>query len=796
MRIRVLGTVAVLLLLSVAVVRAQGPYPPTPDDCHDVTPPGGTTPACCMYGYVYCGTTPLAGAILTVTNGLTTTAPLATRDQGDGRPPYYSVDLSHQLAVTVGTVLTVTGSYSGHSRTVVHQVLVGSQQVDVVLPTDGPVIVDSRDIEPIPIPGDPCDTAWDVRDDWGGLDGHCLVTLNAHTYASSTNSGVWRPDLPACAYYQVEVWAPDHDPYQFPCTSITPAWDTSNAHYEVFHRQGDDDKYVDMKYRRDEWVDLDTYEFDIGTNGYVRLTDLTGEPWATRYVVFDDVRFTPLPSPPVATITAIQPRRVERGSELVYFHGMGSDTDEGGANVVAYEWVSSLDGVLSTQQSFTVIASALTTGTHTITLRVQDDEGTWSATAWRTLQVRPSAEADWLFMFYLCGDNNLETWLGQGLQKAVLAVGDNPCVRVVALFDGAADGDTHLYKVYADGAQEITGLSWLNSELNLGDPQTLIHFVDWARAEHPTKYTYLSLSDHGGGVRGTAWDETNAAHLTLADLGQAFATIAAGDDKLDVVHYDACLMSMIEVAYPLRNHADYLVASENLGWCIFAYDRYIAAVGDDTPPRTLAGQVALEYFNALPGYPRTVAALDLARVSQVVSATNTLAGLLHAAVVSEPATTKPVIAAVRDAVQKLDSQDYLVLDDDDAFVDLYDLARLFKTQSSDPAIQNAAQGVMDAIGVSGGDFLVWEEHASGSYGGAFLDLGRAYGLSIYFPPHAGVYGYSDYMDSGLSFVADTRWDEFLREYVDAPPGPPGPDPGIPPMLQAYRVYLPVVVKDL
>jgi len=798
-------------LVSLAVVQAQEPqstfhpsafilppsaYLPLPDDCHDVTP-WGPPSACCMRGYVYCGGEPLAGAVVTVTNGLTTTAPLVTQDWHDGRPPYYVVDLSLEFAAVPGMVITVTASYNGHSHAVAHTVLAGSQQVDVALPTHGPVIVNSRDIETIPIPGDPCTTYWDVRSDWGGLDGHCLVTLNAHTDAQSNNSGIWRPDLPARATYRVEAWIPSHYPYTFPCSSYRPDDDTSNACYEVHYRQDTHTQHVDTRPLWSVWANLGDYEFDLGTAGYVRLTDLTGEPFATRYVVFDDMRFTPLPSPPVATFTAIQPRRVERGPAVIHFYGTGSDSDEGSDGITAYEWTSSLDGLLSAQRNFTLTASSLTTGTHTITLRVQDNEGEWSPAVARTLVVRPASQADWLFMLYLCGDNNLGYWLQQGLYKAESALSSNPRVQVVALLDGDGNGDTVLYEVQAGGSERITGPAWLSDELNLGDPQTLSDFVLWARQTYTTtSHTFLSISDHGGGIRGTAWDDTNNDYLTLGELGQAFATMTTGiSDSLpiDVVHYDSCLMSMIEIAYPLRDHADYLVASENLGWCIFAYDRYIAAVGDDTTPRTLAGQVAQEYYHALPGYPRTVAALDLAYVNHVVTATDRLAGLLHMAVVSAPATITPTIAAVRHDVQKLDSRYYLVINDDDEFVDLRDLARLFKERAADPAIQSAAQGVLDAIGLAGEGFLVWEGHESGFYSGRFLGLDRAHGLSIYFPPDRGSYGYGDYVSGGLPFAADTRWDEFLNAYLPLPHGSPE-DPGVPPMLRPCRVYLPVVVR--
>lgn len=42
----------------------------------------------------------------------------------------------------------------------------------------------------------------------------------------------------------------------------------------------------------DEWVSLGTYNFDAGTEGYVRLADATGEAFAIgRQIGFDAVRW-------------------------------------------------------------------------------------------------------------------------------------------------------------------------------------------------------------------------------------------------------------------------------------------------------------------------------------------------------------------------------------------------------------------------------------------------------------------------------------------------------------------------
>ena len=98
-------------------------------------------------------------------------------------------------------------------------------------------------------------------------------------------------------------------------------------------------------------------------------------------------------APPTAVIDAITPDPAVQGQDTIIFNGSGHDNDESGAYLVAYQWRSNLDGVLSSQEDFTAPASALSVGTHTITFKVQDDEGDWSPEVSRSLVVQ-AAPAD------------------------------------------------------------------------------------------------------------------------------------------------------------------------------------------------------------------------------------------------------------------------------------------------------------------------------------------------------------------------------------------------------------------
>ncbi len=85
------------------------------------------------------------------------------------------------------------------------------------------------------------------------------------------------------------------------------------------------------------------------------------------------------------------------GGVIVYpdqtltFEGSAADNDAEGDDpqIVAYEWRSNRDGVLSTERQFTRPAASLAFGEHTITFRARDNEGVWSEEAQVTIQVQP-----------------------------------------------------------------------------------------------------------------------------------------------------------------------------------------------------------------------------------------------------------------------------------------------------------------------------------------------------------------------------------------------------------------------
>lgn len=472
------------------------------------------------------------------------------------------------------------------------------------------------------------------------------------------------------------------------------------------------------------------------------------------------------------------------------FDASGCTDDEDLPSTLEVRWDWEDDGIYDTAWSTgkTITHTYLVTGVHAVRLEVRDTNALTDTITHDVIVSSLPGPSDWLFMLYLDGEDvRLYSWMWRALHN-LEAMALNPGVTVVALLDSPGYRGTWRYQIQP-GGQYTDGINrWAMGELNMGDPQTLQDFITWARDTYIATHTYLAVADHGRGTTGIAWDGEDD-FITVAELRTALR-MATGDGiaPLDIVHYDACLMAMLEDAYQIRDYARYMVASENLGWSAFAYHRYVLHATADTSPAILATAIADEYFNELTGYPRTISAFDLGQAEIVAGAVTTLATALQA----ELTDNVYAIGNTRLATQKFDSRDYYVINTDDEYLDLYDLARLLKQNVPGDTVQIAAQAVMDAVD----DFVIAEHHASGYYRGHYLNLDNAHGVSIYFPPLPGGWDYDDYMMHVFDFTAQEEWDEFLMAYfgmVGTPPESPV-DPGVPPTMMVFEVYLPVVLR--
>ncbi len=105
----------------------------------------------------------------------------------------------------------------------------------------------------------------------------------------------------------------------------------------------------------------------------------------------------------------------------------------------------------------------------------------------------------------------------------------------------------------------------LLGELNTGDASTLTSFINWAASEAPAEHYALFNWDHGAGIFGSNFDNSDNVPSDNLRISELVAGIGASTvPRFDLLAFDACLMSMVEVGYNLRSVATLLVGSQEV----------------------------------------------------------------------------------------------------------------------------------------------------------------------------------------------------------------------------------------
>jgi hypothetical protein len=367
---------------------------------------------------------------------------------------------------------------------------------------------------------------------------------------------------------------------------------------------------------------------------------------------------------------------------------------------------------------------------------------------------KPPPRARWTFMVYIVGDNNLDEFVPLDIETELAPAGSNADVSVVTLADRAATAAwTQTLLFYVTQGMEATPANAIEDwgERNMGDPQTLIEFVQWTKANYPADHYALSFWNHGWGWR-PGWsmlDETDDDTLDQHEIEAALAVVG----PVDVIMYDACQMAAIENEATVRAYSQAIVHSQEwVNWDGIEYELVIPALHDD--PHMTPEDLAIEINHSLgANRERTGSAVALnAEWDGLIAAVDEWAVALENGL---PTYRKDYRRAFRV------SQSFW---QDPTGKDLYDVAAEIQGRVNDPGIQAKSQAVMDAV-----DAVVLDEWHATQYHGA-------HGITIFVPmrvedlddPSTPDWNEFDYYRNYLVFSQLTHWDEFLDAFVNGP----------------------------
>jgi hypothetical protein len=365
---------------------------------------------------------------------------------------------------------------------------------------------------------------------------------------------------------------------------------------------------------------------------------------------------------------------------------------------------------------------------------------------------KPPTLAKWTFMVYIVGDNNLDAYVPLDIETELAPAGSNADVSIVTLADRAATAEwTQTLLFYVTPGMAATPENAVEDwgEANMGDPQTLIDFVQWTQAHYPADHYALSLWNHGWAWRPdhSMADETDGDTLDQHELEAVLTEVG----PIDVIMYDACQMATIENHATVHSHSQAFVGSqEYINMDGIEYEFVIPALHAD--PTMTPEQLAVVINQSVAANKeRTNSAVALnAQWDALISAVDEWAVTLHAGL---PAYRTDYQRAFRV------SQSFW---QDRTAKDLYDVAYNVKARIDDPDIQTKSQAVMAAV-----EAVILDEWHATQYHGA-------HGISIFVPtsvddlddPATTEWHEFEYYRNYLAFSQMTHWDEFLDAFIN------------------------------
>jgi hypothetical protein len=361
----------------------------------------------------------------------------------------------------------------------------------------------------------------------------------------------------------------------------------------------------------------------------------------------------------------------------------------------------------------------------------------------------PTPKAKWTVMIYMSGDNNLEDYVVKDIEEELGLVDSIADINILALADRGPGYDTSggdwqttklFYVTQGMSATPGNAVDW--GEQNFGDPQTLINFVTWSKANYPADHYALYFWGHGWSWH-PGWvmeDDTNQDTLDYHEIKAAFPSLGF----IDMVGFDGCNMASIELYKLWRGHATAVAASqEYMNMDGIEYDVVLSQLVVD--PNMTADELAVATSKSamVKGGERTMSAVAVdRRLDKLLTAVDKFAVALNDGLAIYRKEYDRAFGATRSMwAAPMDK-------------DLYDMAYEINRLVSDSNIQSKSQSVMDAFN----SVVLWEGHTN-----AYSDV---HGITI---NHISKASEKDadyaYYRSTIDFALQSAWDEFLDAYA-------------------------------
>ncbi len=371
--------------------------------------------------------------------------------------------------------------------------------------------------------------------------------------------------------------------------------------------------------------------------------------------------------------------------------------------------------------------------------------------------------------------------------------------------------------VPAEGATQL-------QKLNSGSPYTLIDCVTWAMKHYPAETVILNLWDHGSGIydpgtskivnafdlfkmnnitheleldrtigytdnsdpldnannfdildatenydgskngRGICFDETFKSYMNNQDLKFALSEIqnkVLHGKKIDVIWFDACLMTMLEIANICKDHARYLVGSEEVEFASGSnYELVLKPfIEKSMTAHEFACHVVDSYETAYQFITKdyTQSAIDLSKISALELNVNLVAQQLLFALQNQKNNSTAKL------LQQCKSRPLCTCFEETTYIDLRNFYLNLQTNLNSISLQDPSKEPMFRMTlaklIDHGVNLINTAVIANKVG---ANLQRACGISIYFPERGMFQSYPK-----CNFAQTNNWGNLLTQYLVA-----------------------------
>jgi hypothetical protein len=182
------------------------------------------------------------------------------------------------------------------------------------------------------------------------------------------------------------------------------------------------------------------------------------------------------------------------------------------------------------------------------------------------------SKSDWTILYYADGNTVVDQYYTVKIIQDLEQIGSSDNIQIIAMMSSAQTGYNAGYYHIEHFPDEI-GNNITSPVLaekggaDMSDGATLADFIDYGITNYPATHYGIVISGAAAGWQGACVDEIHGAGdrlMTITQMADVFERSISENElgKFDLIFFNTPSMATAEIAYEMRNSADYLAVSQ------------------------------------------------------------------------------------------------------------------------------------------------------------------------------------------------------------------------------------------